>query len=102
VVASLATFPFCYFFTIIPAPYFRKHGKHPGIVAFVDGVTSAAIGTIAGAVVVLGKRAIIDLPTLLFAVVTVILLLKFKKLTEPPVVVAAALLGLLVYPLVKS
>jgi len=102
VVASLATFLPCYFFTIIPAPYFRRHGKHPGIVAFVDGVTAAAIGTIAGAVVVLGKRAIIDLPTLLFAVVTVILLLRFKKLTEPPVVAAAAVLGLLVYPLVKS
>lgn len=101
VVASLATFLPCYFLTIIPAPYFRKHGKHPGIVAFVDGVTAAAIGTIAGAVVVLGKRAIFDLPTLLFAVVSVILLLKFKKLTEPPVVAAAALIGLVVYPLVR-
>jgi chromate transporter len=102
VVASLATFLPCYFFTIIPAPYFKKHGKLPGVVAFVDGVTAAAIGTIAGAVVVLGKRAIVDLPTLLFAVVTVILLLKFKKLTEPPVVAAAAILGLVVYPLVKG
>src|SRR5262249_11714167 len=99
---SLAMFLTCYFFTMIPAPYFKKHGKHPGIVAFVDGVTAAAIGTIAGAVVVLGKRSIIDLPTLLFAVVTVILLLKFKKLTEPPVVLAAAILGLVVYPLVKQ
>jgi len=101
VVASLATFLPCYFFTIIPAPYFKKHGKHPGIIAFVDGVTAAAIGTIAGAVVVLGKRSIVDLPTLLLAVVTVILLLKFKKLTEPPVVLAAALLGLVIYPMVK-
>ena len=101
VVASLATFLPCYFFTIIPAPYFKKHGKQPGIVAFVDGVTAAAIGTIAGAVVVLGKRAIVDLPTLLLAVVTVILLWKFKKLTEPPIVAAAALIGLVVYPLVR-
>ncbi|MCC7483623.1 MAG: chromate transporter [Burkholderiales bacterium] len=102
VVASLATFLPCYFFTIIPAPYFKKHGKHPGVVAFVDGVTAAAIGTIAGAVVVLGKRSIIDLPTLLFALVTVIVLIKFKKLTEPPVVAAAAALGLAVYPFVKG
>jgi len=101
-VASLATFLPCYFFTIIPAPYFKKHGKIPGVIAFVDGVTAAAIGTIAGAVVVLGKRAIFDLPTLLFAVVTVVLLLRFKKLTEPPIVLAAALLGLVVYPLMKG
>src|SRR6185437_12774479 len=66
-VAALATFLPCYFFTIIPAPYFRKHGKKPGIVAFVDGVTAAAIGTITGAVVVLGKRSIVDIPTLVIA-----------------------------------
>src|SRR4029077_8554802 len=64
-VAALATFLPCYLFTIIPAPYFRKHGKKPAIVAFVDGCTAAAIGTIAGAVVVLGKRSIVDLPTAL-------------------------------------
>ncbi|HKU70186.1 MAG TPA: chromate transporter [Burkholderiales bacterium] len=101
VVASLATFLPCYFFTIIPAPYFKKHGKLPGIVAFVDGVTAAAIGTITGAVVVLGKRSITDIPTILFAVVTVILLVKLKKLPEPVVVLAAAIVGLFVYPLMK-
>ena len=101
VVAALATFVPCYFFTIIPAPYFKKHGKLPAIVAFVDGVTAAAIGTITGAVVVLGKRSIIDLPTILLAVITVALLWKFKKLPEPVIVVAAAVIGLLVYPGVK-
>ena len=99
VVAALATFLPCYFFTIIPAPYFKKHGKHPGIVAFVDGVTAAAIGTITGAVVVIGKRSITDIPTALLAVLTVVLIWKFKKLPEPLIVVAAALVGLVVYPL---
>ena len=98
VVAALATFVPCYFFTIIPAPYFKKHGKLPGIVAFVDGVTAAAIGTITGAVIVLGKRSIIDIPTILLLVITVALLWKFKKLPEPAVVAAAAVIGLLVYP----
>ncbi len=46
-VAALATFLPCYLFTILPAPYFKKHGKRPGIVAFVDGVTAAAVGAIA-------------------------------------------------------
>lgn len=94
-VASLATFLPCYLFTIIPAPYFRKYGKRPGIVAFVDGVTAAAIGTIAGAVVVLGKRSIVDLPTLAIALVVVLLLWKAKKLPEPLIVAAAAALGLI-------
>lgn len=98
VVASLATFLPCYLFTIIPAPYFKKHGKLPGIVAFVDGVTAAAIGTITGAVVVLGQRSITDIPTVLLAVVTVALIWKFNKLPEPIIVLIAALVGLLVYP----
>jgi chromate transporter len=101
-VAAAATFLPCYLFTIIPAPYFRKHGKRPAIVAFVDGVTAAAIGTIAGAVVVLGKRSIVDLPTAAIALVTVLLLVKLKKLPEPVIVAAAAAVGLIVYPLLKS
>ena len=97
IVAALATFLPCYFFTIIPAPYFKKHGKLPGVIAFVDGVTAAAIGTITGAVIVLGKRSIIDVPTILLAGITMALLWKFKKLPEPVIVAAAAVIGLLVY-----
>ena len=41
VVAALATFMPCYLLTVIPAPYFEKHGKHPGVLAFVDEVTLA-------------------------------------------------------------
>lgn len=92
--AALGTFLPCYFFTIIPAPYFKRHGKKPSILAFVNGVTAAAIGAITGAVIVLGKRSIIDLPTALLATITVFILWKVKKIPEPMIVLAAALLGL--------
>jgi chromate transporter len=99
VVAALATFVPCYLFTVLPAPYFKKYGKRPAIVAFVDGVTAAAIGAIAGAVIVIGQRSITDWITAVLALVTVGVLWRFKKLPEPLVVVAAALLGLVVHPL---
>ena len=102
VVAALATFVPCYLFTILPAPYFKKHGKRPGIVAFVDGVTAAAIGAIAGAVIVIGERSISDGVTAGLAIITVGLLWRFKKLPEPLIVAAAALIGLLVHPLMTS
>jgi len=92
-VAALATFVPCYLFTVIPAPYFKKHGKHPSIKAFVEGVTAAAIGAIAGAVLVLGKRTLTDLPTILIAVSTAAILLRYKKLQEPFVILAAAAIG---------
>jgi chromate transporter len=102
VVAALATFLPCYLFTIIPAPYFRKHGRKPAIVAFVDGATAAAIGTIAGAVVVLGKRSIVDLPTLALTLITIVLLWKVKKLHEPAIVAGAAVIGLIVFSTLKT
>ena len=100
-VAALATFIPCYLFTIIPAPYFKKYGKVPGVLAFVDGITAAAIGAIAGSVIVIAKRSIIDIPTALIAVMTIVLLWRFKKLQEPVVVAAAAVLGLVIYPLLR-
>lgn len=99
VVAALATFLPCYLFTIIPAPYFKKYGKLPGVIAFVDGITAAAIGAITGSVIVIAKRSIMDVPTVLIALVTIGLLWRFKKLQEPVIIVSAALLGLAVYPL---
>jgi chromate transporter len=99
VVAAAGTFVPCYFFTILPAPYFKKHGKRPGIVAFVDGVTAAAIGAITGAVIVIGQRSITDVATAALALITVGVLWRFRKLPEPLVVVAAALAGLALYPL---
>ncbi len=105
-VSALATFLPCYLLTIIPAPYFKKHGKRPGIVAFVDGVTAAAIGAIAGAVLVLGRRTIFgegwspEWPKIALLLVTLGLLLKFKKLPEPLVILGAAIVGLVVYPMI--
>lgn len=98
-VAALATFLPCYLFTIIPAPYFKKYGRLPGVIAFVDGITAAAVGAITGSVIVIARRSIVDLPTALIAAVTIALLWKFKKLQEPAIVAGAAALGLLIYPL---
>jgi len=94
-VAALATFVPCYLFTVIPAPYFKKYGKHPGIKAFVDGVTAAAIGAIAGAVLVLGKRTLTDLPTVLIALATTAVLFRYKKIPEPIIIIIAAAVGIL-------
>jgi chromate transporter len=102
--ASVATFLPCYLFTIIPAPYFKKYGSRPGIVNFVEGVTAAAFGAIGGAVVVLGRRTILDdawqpqWPKVLILLATMGLLASGRKIPEPVIVLAAALVGLVVFP----
>jgi chromate transporter len=98
VVAALGTFLPCYLFTILPAPYFKKYGKRPGLLAFIGGVTAAAIGAITGAVIVLAERSIVDFVTASMALVTVGLIWKVKKLPEPVVVALAAIIGLVVFP----
>ena len=101
-VASVATFLPAYLLTILPAPYFKKYGQAPSIAAFVDGVTAAAIGAITGAVIVLGKRSIVDVPTAVIALLVLALLMqKRKKIPEPLIVLVAGLMGPLLYPLTQ-
>lgn len=92
--AAIGTFLPCYLFTVIPAPYFRRYSKNPTIKAFVDGVSAAATGAIAGAAFVLGKRALIDVPTWLICAITLAVVSKVKKAPEPLVILAAGLVGL--------
>jgi chromate transporter len=94
--ASLGVFLPCYLFVIVPAPYFRRFAGHAGVKAFVDGVTAAATGAIAGAAFVLGRRALVDLPAVAIALATWFVFSRFKKVPEPLVIAAAGLLGLLV------
>lgn len=96
IIAAIGVFLPCYLFVIIPAPYYHRFAHNPQIRAFVEGVTSAATGAIAGAAVILGKRAIIDLPTMLIAFVTLVVLLKMKGIPEPVIILFAGIIGLLI------
>ncbi|MCP9753798.1 chromate transporter [Lacihabitans sp. CCS-44] len=93
VVAALATFLPCYLLTILPAPYFKKYGNLPRIKSFVSGITAAAVGAISGAVIILAKRSLLDINTIIIALLTMFLLWKYKKLQEPVIIIGAALVG---------
>ncbi len=97
-VAALATFLPCYLIVVGAAPSFRKYPKNPRIKGFVDGVTAAASGAIAGAAFVLGHRAIFDVPTILIALGALAAMSFLKKAPEPIIIVAAGVLGFLLAP----
>jgi chromate transporter len=100
-IAAAAVFLPCYLFTVIPAPYFKKYGKRKDIAAFVEGITAAAIGALSGAVVVIASRSIRDIPTIIIALVTLVILWKTKKIPEPVLIFIAAIIGLFIYPIVS-
>ncbi len=95
-VAALATFLPCYLLTVLPAPYFKKIAGNKSIKAFVDGITAAVVGALAGSVIVIATRSIIDVTTALIALATIAALIYIKKLQEPYIIIVAALLGLLI------
>ena len=98
--AAIGIFLPVWVLTVIPAPWFVRHRNNAQLRAFSDGATAAASGAIAGAVVVLGQRAIIDLPTAAIALASLGLLWRFK-IPEPLLVVIAGLAGLVLSPLVR-
>src|SRR5437867_9626142 len=92
--AALGVFLPCYLLVVIPARYFRRAVHDARVKAFVDGVTVAAAGAIAGAAFVLGRRAVFDVPTLVIAAVTLLTITRLRARYEPLVILGAGLAGL--------
>jgi chromate transporter len=93
--AALGMFLPTYLAVVLAAPYYRRFAENLRVRAFVDGVTAAATGAIAGAAFVLGRRALIDLPTVLIALAALALLRSRWKIPDPLIIGAAGLAGLL-------
>jgi chromate transporter len=101
VMASIGIFLPVYIFTIVPAPWFKRHRDNPQLKSFVDGATASATGAITGAVIVLGARAITDLPTAAIGLISLGVLWRFK-ISEPIIVTISGLVGLILWPLVRG
>jgi chromate transporter len=96
VIATVAIFTPIWLGVVLPGRWFIRHRDNPQVKAFVTGATAAAGGALRGAVVVLTRQAVTDIPTAVIALVTLGLLLRFK-IGEPWIVAAAGILGLLLH-----
>ena len=88
-------FPVC-LVVVLLAPSYKRWAKNPQLNAFVRGVTAAATGAIAGAVIVLARRSVYDVETLMIAVITFGVLVR-RKVPEPILIACAAVAGLLLH-----
>ena len=95
--AALAVFLPPYLLVIFGAPYYRRFAQNRQVKAFVQGVTAAAVGAIAGAAFILSRRALVDLPTILIALLSFAVLLGFKKILEPLLILAAGVAGVVLH-----
>jgi chromate transporter len=95
-VAAIGMFLPTYLAVVAVAPWFHRVTGSQRLRALVDGVTAAAVGAITGAVVVLGRRALIDVPTWSIALVTLVVLTRARRVPEPLVIIAAGVIGIVV------
>ena len=93
--ASLGMFLPTYLVVILAAPHYRRFANNLRVRAFVDGVTAAATGAIAGAVFVLGRRALVDVPTMVIAFAAFGITGITRKIPDPVLIVFAGIVGLL-------
>jgi len=93
-VATVAIFVPIYLGVVVPGPWFIRHRTDRRVRAFVKGATAAAAGAIAGATIVLTRRAVVDLPTAAILAAGLLFVWRFRN-REPVLVLLAAVAGIL-------
>jgi chromate transporter len=94
--AAIGVFLPVYLFVVLLAPVYKQFSDNVQVRAFVQGVTAAATGAIAGAVVVLGRHSIRDTWTFAIALATFLVLTKWK-VPEPIIIGISGLLGISIH-----
>ncbi|HYM35012.1 MAG TPA: chromate efflux transporter, partial [Steroidobacteraceae bacterium] len=98
--ATVGIFLPSFVLVLIAAPIMLKHRANRNVQGFVKGAYAAAIGTILGACVILGRVAIGDWLTIAIAVASLVALFKFK-VSNPLLIAVAAVVGLAAFPLMQ-
>jgi chromate transporter len=99
-VSTVAIFLPSFLLVLIVAPILVRHRANPNVQGFVKGAYAAAIGTILGACLLLGRIAIGDWLTALIAFASLAVLFRFK-VSNPALVAATAVVGLIAFPILE-
>jgi chromate transporter len=100
VVSTIGIFLPSFVLVLIAAPLLARHRVNPNVQGFVKGAYAAAIGTILGACILLGRIAIGDWLTALIGLASLAVLFRWK-VSNPMLIAATAVVGLIAYPLLQ-
>ncbi|PYM87512.1 MAG: chromate transporter [Candidatus Rokuibacteriota bacterium] len=100
ITATIGIFLPSFLLILIVAPILVRYRTNPNVQGFIKGAYAAAIGTILGACVLLGKIAIGDWLTVLVALASLVVLFRWK-VSNPLLVAATAIIGLIAFPLLR-
>jgi chromate transporter len=96
--ATVGIFLPSFILVLVAAPLLARHRRNPNVQGFIKGAYAAAIGTILGASVLLGRIAIGDWFTAAVGLVALVMLFRWK-VSNPLLISAAAAAGLVAFPL---
>lgn len=99
-VSTIGIFLPSFLLVLIAAPLLARHRGNPNVQGFVKGAYAAAIGTILGACILLGRIAIGDWLTALVGIVSLAILFRWK-ISNPLLIAATAVVGLIGYPILQ-
>ena len=99
-ISTIGIFLPSFLFVLVVAPILIRHRAQPDVQGFVKGAYAAAIGTILGAAVLLGKIAIGDWLTALIAATSLIVLFRWN-VSNPMLVAATAIIGIVAFPILS-
>ena len=99
-VSTIGIFLPSFLLVLIAAPLLARHRANPNVQGFVKGAYAAAIGTILGACILLGRIAIGDWLTALIGIVSLAILFRWK-VSNPMLIAATAVVGLIAYPILQ-
>ena len=97
ILAAFAVFAPPYFIILLCAPYYRRFAQNQQVKCFVQGVTAAAVGAIAGAAYILARRSLIDVATVSIGVIALAVLMLTRKVPEPVMILLAGMAGLILH-----
>ena len=95
--AAVGVFLPVYVVVVFVARWFHRLAANRRLRAMIDGVTAAAAGAIAGAVLVLGRRALTDVVTWVIFAAALALVLWAKKVGEPVLILGAGAAGIVIH-----
>src|SRR5215471_15046873 len=96
-VSTIGIFLPSFLLILIVAPILVRHRANPNVQGFVKGAYAAAIGTILGACILLGRIAIGDWLTVLVGLGSLAVLFRFK-VSNPLLIAVTAVIGLIAFP----
>jgi chromate transporter len=99
-VSTIGIFFPSFILVLVAAPILARHRDNPNVQGFVKGAYAAAIGTILGACILLGKIAIGDWLTALIGAASLAVLFRWK-VNNPLLIAATAVVGLIAFPLLQ-